>query len=89
MDEAKLLELMLSWERGYIAPSAQIVFRDARLLIEEKNEVIRRLEEELAATNAPAPGPSVVDVSANGVDDSQKELFVDDVPKTRPRRGAK
>ena len=49
MDEAKLIELMISWETGYISPSAQIVFRDARLLIQKKNEIIRELQDALDA----------------------------------------
>lgn len=47
MDEARLIELIKSWETGYIAPSAQIVFRDARLLIETKNAQLAQLREEL------------------------------------------
>ena len=49
MDEEKIIELMLSWEKGYIAPSAQIVFRDARLLIQKKNEIIKELQDALVA----------------------------------------
>lgn len=47
MDEAKLIELMISWEKGYIAPSAQIVFRDARILLEEKIREVNKLRGEV------------------------------------------
>lgn len=43
--EEKTLELLKSWETGYIPPSAQMVIKDARLLLEEKLEEIERLKE--------------------------------------------
>ena len=47
MDESKLIELMMSWEKGYIAPSAQMVFRDARILLEEKIREVNKLRGEV------------------------------------------
>jgi hypothetical protein len=48
-DQHKLLALIESWESGYISPSAQIVFRDARLMILDMAETIEKLNEELDA----------------------------------------
>lgn len=76
MDEAKLIELMLSWEKGYIAPSAQIVFRDARLLIADKNEQIKQLEEELNVLRS--------NTGNNGGDDFGGTVASGDEPEPTP-----
>ncbi len=51
--EENLIELMKSWENGYIPPSAQMVMKDARLLLEEKLEEIERLKEIIADLKNP------------------------------------
>ncbi len=48
-EQRKLLALIESWENGYISPSAQIVFRDARLMILNMAETIEILNAELDA----------------------------------------
>jgi hypothetical protein len=51
-EQRKLLARIESWESGYISPSAQIVFRDARLMIVTLIENIDALQEELDALRA-------------------------------------
>jgi hypothetical protein len=36
-----------SWETGYISPSAQMVMKDARLLIEEQQDLINDLTKQI------------------------------------------
>lgn len=42
-----VLSLLKSWENGYIAPSAQMAIKDARIYIEELHEEIGHLSLEL------------------------------------------
>lgn len=46
-EEQRIIDLMKSWETGYIAPSAQMVFRDARVMLEEKIREVNKLRGEL------------------------------------------
>jgi len=48
-EQHKLLALIESWESGYISPSAQIVFRDARLMIVTLIETIEELQGQIDA----------------------------------------
>lgn len=73
MDEDKLLELIQSWENSYISPSAQIVFRDARLLVASKNKRIKELEDEIQSLSM-----------GNGGDDICRNTVALDKPEPEP-----
>jgi hypothetical protein len=51
--EEDLLKQMRSWESGYISPSAQMLFKQARELLEERLAYIEELEEKIAALSKP------------------------------------
>ena len=45
--ERRIIEQLKSWETGYISPSAQMLMKEARELIEEQIEIIHELEKQL------------------------------------------
>jgi|694.fasta_scaffold83389_7 hypothetical protein len=51
--EEDLLKQMRSWESGYISPSAQMLFKQARELLEERLAYIEELEEKIATLSKP------------------------------------
>ena len=51
--EEDLLKQMQSWESGYISPSAQMLFKQARELLEERLAYIEELEEKIATLSKP------------------------------------
>jgi len=42
-----IIAQLKSWETGYISPSAQMVMKDARLLIEEQQDLINDLTKQI------------------------------------------
>ena len=44
---------MQSWESGYISPSAQMLFKQARELLEDRLAYIEELEEKIATLSKP------------------------------------
>jgi hypothetical protein len=51
--EEDLLKQMQSWESGYISPSAQMLFKQARELLEDRLAYIEELEEKIATLSKP------------------------------------
>jgi hypothetical protein len=51
--EEDLLKQMRSWESGYISPSAQMLFKQARELLEDRLAYIEELEEKIATLSKP------------------------------------
>jgi hypothetical protein len=51
--EEDLLKQMRSWESGYISPSAQMLFKQARELLEERLAYSEELEEKIATLSKP------------------------------------
>ena len=49
-DQQRLIELIKSWESGYISPSAQEVMRDARIALLEAWYEIKQLKDQLEET---------------------------------------
>lgn len=46
-DEGRVIDLLKSWESGYIAPSAQMVIKEARIMLEERIREVNKLRGEL------------------------------------------
>ena len=50
------IEILKSWEKGYLAPSAQMAMKDAREIIELQESIIMDLQQQIKALEEKADG---------------------------------
>lgn len=85
-DTQKLIELIESWEKGYLPPSAQIVLRDSKnmiiskdqeiaelsILVKELEEIIEELKSEKTAPQEDAPSEEPAEEKVQQISASKK-----------------